>query len=117
MKRLKVLKLFDQGYSYRKIAKQLHMSLRDVSKFINLAADKPKSPSTASIHDLIILDYTVNLLRPQVRNLELQKEILKNQVYDLCAQKYNLQMQVSTKRSELEVVQRIWNMRGSQMKY
>jgi predicted transcriptional regulator len=117
MKGLKVIELFDQGYSYRKIAKLLHMSLRDVSKFINLAADKTKTPSTNSIHDLIILEYRVNLLRPQVRDLELQKEILKNEVNDLRAQKYNLQMQVSTKRTELEVMQRIWNMKRSQGKF
>jgi DNA-binding CsgD family transcriptional regulator len=104
MKGLKVLELFDQGYSYRKIAKLLHMSLRDVSKFINLAADKTKTPSTVSIHDLIILEYRVNLLRPQVRDLELQKEILKNEVYDLRVQKYNLQMQVRSKRTEFEVM-------------
>ena len=104
MKGLKVLELFGQGYSYRKIAKLLHMSLRDVSKFINLAADKTKTPSTVSIHDLIILEYRVNLLRPQVRDLELQKEILKNEVYDLRVQKYNLQMQVRSKRTEFEVM-------------
>ena len=58
MKGLKVLELFDQGFSYRKIAKLLHMYLRDISKFINLAADKKtKPPSTVSIHDLIILEF------------------------------------------------------------
>ena len=36
----RVLELFNQGHSYREIAKLVHMSLRDVSKFINLAEDR-----------------------------------------------------------------------------
>src|SRR5918996_174203 len=83
MKGLKVLELFDQGYSYRKIAKLVHLSLRDASKLINLAADKTKTPSTASFHHFIILEYRVNLLRSQVRDLALQKEDLTNEVNDL----------------------------------
>jgi hypothetical protein len=102
MKGLKVLELFDQGYSYRMIAKLVHLSLRDVSKFINLAADKNRWPSTATIHDFIILEYRVNLLRSQVRDLALQKENLTNEVNDLRAQKYNLQIQVRAKQSETE---------------
>jgi hypothetical protein len=70
----------------------------DVVKFINLAADKTRSPSTASIHDLIILEYRVNLLRSQERELELQKENLKNEVNDLRAQKNDLQIQVRAKK-------------------
>lgn len=89
-KGLKVLELFDQGYPYRKIASMAKVSLRDVSKFIKLAADKTRTPSTTSIHDLIILEYRVNLLRSQVRELDLQKENLKNEADDLRAQKYNV---------------------------
>ena len=74
MKGLKVLELFDQGYSYRKIAKLVHLSLRDVSKFINLAADKTKTPSTASFHDFIILEYRVSNYRHELRDLRLEKE-------------------------------------------
>lgn len=89
-KGLKVLELFDQGYSYRKIAILVHLSLRDISKFINLAADKTRTPSMASIHDLIILEYRVNLLRSLVRDLELQRDNLNREVNDLRAQKFNL---------------------------
>ena len=77
MKALKVLELFDQGFSYRKIAKLVHLSLRDVSKFINLAADKTRTPSTASIHDLIILEYHVSNYRHELNDLRLEKENLK----------------------------------------
>ena len=80
MKGLKVLELFDQGYSYRKIAKLVHISLRDVSKFINLAADKTKTPSTASFHDFIILEYRVSNYRHELRDLRLEKENLENEV-------------------------------------
>ena len=103
---LKVLELFDQGYSYRKIAKLVHLSLRDVSKFINLAADKNRTPSMASIHDLIILDYRVSNYRRELRDLRLEKENLKNEVNDLGAQKYDLQIQLGAKRSKLEAVKR-----------
>ena len=102
MKALKVLELFDQGYSYRKIAKLVHLSLRDVSKFINLAADKTRTPSTASIHDLIILEY----YRHELNDLRLEKENLKNEVNVLRAQKSDLQNQLGAKRSKLEAVKR-----------
>jgi hypothetical protein len=102
-KGLKVLELFDQGYPYRKIASVAKVSLRDVSKFIKLAADKTRTPSTTSIHDLIVLEYRVNLLRSQVRDLELLMKNLKNEVNDLRAQKYNLQIQVHARQSELDV--------------
>ena len=39
------------------------MYLRDVSKFINLAKNNMKSPSSTSIHDEIVLECRVNLLR------------------------------------------------------
>lgn len=117
MKGLKVLELFDQGYSYRKIANILHLSLRDVAKFIYLAADKTRLPSTASIHDLIILEYRVNLLRSQEKDLKLQRENLLKEVNDLHAQKCNLQIQLRARQTELDALKRIWNMRGFQMKY
>lgn len=106
MKALKVLELFDQGYSYRKIAKLVHLSLRDVSKFINLAADKARTPSTASIHDLIILEYRVSNYRHELNDLRLEKENLKNEVNVLRAQKSDLQNQLGAKRSKLEAVKR-----------
>jgi DNA-binding NarL/FixJ family response regulator len=55
-KELKVLELYDQGYSYRKIAEEVHLSLRDVSKYIHRVSNKTKSPSTVSIHDEVILE-------------------------------------------------------------
>ena len=73
-KATKVLELFNQGYSYWKIAKLVHLSLRDVSKFINLAADKYRTPSTTSIHDLI-LEYRVSNYRHELRDLRLEKDI------------------------------------------
>ena len=106
MKALKVLELFDQGFSYRKIAKLVHLSLRDVSKFINLATDKTRTPSTASIHDLIILEYHVSNYRHELNDLRLEKENLKNEVNVLRAQKSDLQNQLGAKRSKLEAVKR-----------
>ena len=106
MKALKVLELFDQGFSYRKIAKLVHLSLRDVSKFINLATDKTRTPSTASIHHLIILEYHVSNYRHELNDLRLEKENLKNEVNVLRAQKSDLQNQLGAKRSKLEAVKR-----------
>jgi DNA-binding CsgD family transcriptional regulator len=90
VKGLKVLELFNQGYTYRAIAKILHLSLRDVSKFINLAEDRTRTPSTSSIHDLIILEYRVNNLRHELRDLELHKGTLKSEVKDLRSQKFDI---------------------------
>lgn len=106
VKGLKVLELFHQGHSYRDIAKLVHMSLRDVSKFINLVEDRTRTPSTSSIHDLIILEYRVSNYRHELTDLRLQKEFLTNEVNDLLAQKYDLRIQVRAKQSELEVVRR-----------
>ena len=103
-KELKVLQLHDQGYSHRKIASIVHMSLRDVNKFINLASNKIKSPSSTSIHDEIILEYRVNLLRSEVKDLESQKEKLKNEVAHLRTQIYDIQYKLRAKQSELESV-------------
>lgn len=87
---MKAIELLDQGYSYRKIAKLVHLSLRDVSKFINMAGDKTRTPTMASIHDLIILEYHVSSYRHELRDLRLEKQNLKNEVNDLRAQKYGL---------------------------
>lgn len=74
------------------------MSLRDVTKFINLASNKIESPSLTSIHDEIVLEYRVILLRSQVKDLNIEREKLK----DLRAQKYNLQIQMRAKQSDLD---------------
>jgi hypothetical protein len=105
-KELKVLELHDRGYSYRKIAKEVHLSLREVTKYIQTISNKRKSQSSTSINDEIVLEYRVNLLRSQVRDLELLMKNLKNEVNDLRAQKYNLQIQVHARQSELDVVKR-----------
>jgi hypothetical protein len=89
-KELKVLELHNQGYSYRRIASLVHLSLRDVTKFVNLASNKIKSPSVTSIHDEIILEYRVNLLRSEVKELESQRKNLKDEINNLRAQKYNV---------------------------
>jgi len=106
IKELKVLELHNQGKSYRKIASMVHLSLRDITKFVNLASNKIKSPSVPSIHDEIILEYRVNLLRSEVKGLEIQRENLNDALENLRAQKYDLVNQLCARQSELEVVQR-----------
>ena len=69
-KELKILHLHDQGFSYRKIAKEVHVSLRDVTKYIQTISSKRRSPLTTSVHDEIVLEYTVNLLRSEVKGLK-----------------------------------------------
>lgn len=109
MKAVKVLELFNQGHSYRAIANFLHMSLRDVSKFINLAADKYRTPSTTSINDLIILEYHVSNYRHELRDLRLEKDNIENEVIDLRAQKYDLLNQLHWRQSELDAMK--WNLK------
>jgi hypothetical protein len=59
MKELRVLQLYDLGFSSRKIASLVHLSLRDTTRFVNLASNKIKSPTVTSINDEIILEYSV----------------------------------------------------------
>ncbi|MGC1132617.1 MAG: hypothetical protein WA941_07330, partial [Nitrososphaeraceae archaeon] len=106
MKELKVLELHDQGFSYRKIASLVHLSLRDVTKYIHRISNKTNSPSTISVMDEVVLEYRVNLLRSEVRVLEKERDNLKNEVKDLRAQKYDLVNQVRARQSELDVVKR-----------
>lgn len=94
MKELKVLELHDQGFSYRKIASLVHLSLRDVTKYIHRISNRTNSPSTISVMDEVVLEYRVNLLRSEVRVLEKERDNLKNEVKDLRAQKYDLVNQV-----------------------
>jgi hypothetical protein len=63
-KELKVLELHDR-YPYRKIAKEVHLSLREVTKYIQTISNKRKSQSSTSINDEIVLEYRVNLLRSE----------------------------------------------------
>lgn len=105
-KELRVLQLHEQGYSYKKIASEVHLSLRDVSKFINLAMNKRKSPSVTSIHDEILLEYRVNLLRSEVRDLTIERDNLKNELAELRAEYRKTQCNLRIKQSELDVVRR-----------
>ena len=105
-KELKVFELYQQGLSYRKIAKEARLSLRDVAKYIHRISNKTKSPSTTSLMDEVVLEYRVNLLRSQVRDLKIERENLKKEVNDLRAQKFNILTQLHARQSELDVVKR-----------
>jgi DNA-binding NarL/FixJ family response regulator len=66
-KELKVLELFDKGYSYRQIASEVHISLRDVTKCIHRISNKRRSPSTTSVMDEVVLEYRVRSKRSSNR--------------------------------------------------
>jgi hypothetical protein len=106
MKEMKVLELHDQGFSYRKIASLVHLSLRDVTKYTHRISNETKSPSTVSVMDEVVLEYRVNLLRSEVSGLKEDRDNLRNEMKDLCAQKYNALNQLHTRQSELDVVKR-----------
>jgi predicted transcriptional regulator len=106
IKELRVLKLHDKGYSSRQIAKEAHVSLREVTKYIKTISKKRKSPSKTSIHDEIVLEYTVNLLRSEVRDLRIERDNLKNEVNDSHAQKYNVLNQLRVRQSKLDAMKR-----------
>lgn len=59
-----------------------------------------------SIHDEIVLEYTINLLRSEVRDLKMERDNLMNGVNDLREQKYDLVNQVRARQSELDAVKR-----------
>jgi uncharacterized protein YlxW (UPF0749 family) len=44
--------------------------------------------------DEVVLEYRVNLLRSQVRDLQLERENLKKEMNDLRAQKFNILTQL-----------------------
>jgi hypothetical protein len=56
--------------------------------------------------DEVVLEYRVNLLRSQVRDLKIERENLKKEVNDLRAQKFNILTQLHARQSELDVVKR-----------
>lgn len=70
------------------------MSLRDVAKYIHRISNKTKSPSTTSVMDEVVLEYRVNLLRSEVRDLKIERENLKKEMNDLRAQKFNILTQL-----------------------
>ena len=99
-KELKVLELYDKGLSYRKIASLVHLSLRDVTKYIHRISNKTTSPSTTSLMDEVVLEYRVNSLLHEVRDLKIERDNLKNEIRDLLAQKYDLQNQMRGRQLE-----------------
>jgi chromosome segregation ATPase len=106
IKELKVLELHDKGFSSRKIASLVRLSLRDVTKYIHRISNKTKSQSTNSIMDEVVLEYRVSGLRREVRDLKIETNNLKNKVTDLRAQEYNLLNQVRAKQTELDSLNR-----------
>jgi predicted nucleic acid-binding Zn-ribbon protein len=105
-KELKVLELFDKGYSYRQIAREVHISLRDVTKCIHRISNKRRSPSATSVMDEVVLEYRVSGLRREVRDLQIDRDKLMNEMNDLRAQKYDLQDKVRASQSALDVMKR-----------
>jgi hypothetical protein len=106
MKELRVLELHQQGYSYRKIASLVHLSLRDVTKYIHRISNKTKSASTTSIMDEVILEYTVTGLRREVKDLQIEREKLNRELADLHALKIKVQNELYVKRVELDSMMR-----------
>jgi orotate phosphoribosyltransferase-like protein len=105
-KELKVLELHQQGFSYRKIAREVHVSLRDVAKYVQTISNRRESQSRTSIHDEVILEYRVNLLRSEVRDLESQRKNLKDEISNLRAQICDVMNQLRARQSELDTVKR-----------
>jgi len=106
MKELRVLELHQQGYSYRKIASLVHLSLRDVTKYIHRISNKTKSASTISIMDEVILEYRVTGLRREVKDLQIEREKLNRELADLHALKIKVQNELYVKRVELDSMMR-----------
>ncbi|MFY9965707.1 MAG: hypothetical protein WBP83_14445 [Nitrososphaeraceae archaeon] len=106
MKELRVLELHQQGYSYRKIASLVHLSLRDVTKYIHRISNKTKSASTTSIMDEVILEYRVTGLRREVKDLQIEREKLNRELADLHALKIKVQNELYVKRVELDSMMR-----------
>lgn len=85
-KELKVLELHEKGFSSRQIAKLVHVSLREVTKYVRKISNKTRSPSCTSVMDEVVLEYRVNNLVHEVMDLEMQKENLINELRDLRAE-------------------------------
>jgi predicted nucleic acid-binding Zn-ribbon protein len=104
MNEMKVLELHGQGLSYRTIASLVHLSLRDIAKYVHRISNKTKSPSRVSVMDEVILEYRLNLLRSEVRGLKEERDNLRNEVNDLCTRVYDLQNQLHARQIHLDVV-------------
>ena len=105
-KELKVLELFGKGYSYRRIAKEVHLSLRDITRCVRMVSNKTRSSSTTSIMDEVVLEYRVTGLRREVKDLQTERDNLMNEVNDLRAKKYDLLNQLRARESQLDAVKR-----------
>jgi len=103
-KELKGLELHQHGFSYRKIAREVHVSLRDIAKYVQTISNWRESQSRTSIHDEVILEYRVNLLRSEVRDLESQRKNLKDEISNLRAQTCDVMNQLRARQSELDTV-------------
>jgi hypothetical protein len=101
-KESRVLELHDQGWSYRRIVKEVQLSLRDVTKYIQRVSNKTKSLSTTSVMDEVILEYRVNELRHEVRDLEIRKANLNNELTSLHARIMNLDDLFDAKQSKID---------------
>jgi hypothetical protein len=64
-------------------SKEVHLSLREVFMYVQTISNKRESPSVTSIHDEMVLEYTVNLLRSKVRDLRMEIDKLKNELNGL----------------------------------
>jgi hypothetical protein len=51
--------------------------------YVQTISNKRESPSVTSIHDEMVLEYTVNLLRSKVRDLRMEIDKLKNELNGL----------------------------------
>jgi predicted transcriptional regulator len=107
IKELKVLELHDRGFSSRKIASLIHLSLRDVTKYIHRISNKTKSPSTTSVMDEVVLEYRISGMKHELRDLKIERDNLMNEVKDLRTQKYEVINQLRARQSELNAVKRI----------
>lgn len=105
-KELKVLELHDQGYSYRKIASLVHLSLRDVTKYIHKISNKRRPPSTTLVMDEVVLEYRVTGLKREVKDLQMERENLNKELADLCVLKIKVQNELYVKRFELDSMMR-----------
>lgn len=106
MKELRVLELHQQGYSYRKIASLVHLSLRDVTKYIHRISNKRRLPSTTSVMDEVVLEYRVAGLKREVKDLQIERENLNKELADLCVLKIKVQNELYVKRFELDSMMR-----------
>ena len=105
-KELRVLELHQQRYSYRKIASLVHLSLRDVTKYIHRISNKRRPPSTTSVMDEVVLEYRVTGLKREVKDLQMERENLNKELADLCVLKIKVQNELYVKRFELDSMMR-----------